>query len=101
MNPRISLLTAGRVLRQLRGDHRTVAMLLVVPVVLIGLLAWIYDNTPVFGLVGPALLGVFPFVVMFLVTSIAAYWLLRQGLRNCDNNLRSWYNANQGTKAAE
>ena len=71
MNPRISLLTAGRVLRQLRGDHRTVAMLLVVPVVLIGLLAWIYDNTPVFGLVGPALLGVFPFVVMFLVTSIA------------------------------
>ena len=27
MNPRISLLTAGRVLRQLRGDHRTVAML--------------------------------------------------------------------------
>ena len=37
----------------------------------------------------------------FLVTSLAAYCILRKGLRNCDNNLRSWYNANQGTKAAE
>jgi len=70
MSLRISLLTAGRVLRQLRGDHRTVAMLLVVPCVLVGLLAWIFDNTPVFDAVGPALLGIFPFVVMFLVTSI-------------------------------
>lgn len=70
MSLRLCLLTAGRVLRQLRGDHRTVAMLLLVPCVLLGLLAWIYAGTPVFGAVGPALLGVFPFVVMFLVTSI-------------------------------
>ncbi len=67
----LSLLTAGRVLRQLREDHRTIAMLLLVPCVLIGLLAWIYQGTPVFNQIGPALLGVFPFVVMFLVTSIA------------------------------
>ncbi len=71
MNLRISVRTAGRVLRQLREDHRTIAMLLLVPCVLIGLLAWIYDGTPVFDQIGPALLGVFPFVVMFLVTSIA------------------------------
>lgn len=70
MNPRLTVLTAGRVLRQLRGDPRTISLLLVVPCVLIGLLAWIYHGTPVFDAVGPALLGLFPFVVMFLVTSI-------------------------------
>lgn len=72
MNPRLTLLTAGRVLRQIRADHRTVALMVVVPCVLIGLLAWIFDGTPmVFDRVGPALLGVFPFVVMFIVTSVA------------------------------
>jgi ABC-2 type transport system permease protein len=70
MNGRLTLLTAGRVLRQLRGDRRTIALLVLVPCVLLGLLAWIYQGTPVFDRVGPALLGVFPFVVMFLVTSI-------------------------------
>lgn len=72
MTPRITLATAGRVLRQLRGDHRTVALMLVVPCVLLGLLAWVYSDTPqVFDRIGPSLLGVFPFVVMFIVTSIA------------------------------
>ncbi len=71
MNPRLSVLTAGRVLRQLRADHRTVALLVVVPCVLIGLLAWMYVGTPVFSVVGPAMLGIFPSIVMFLVTSIA------------------------------
>ncbi|HEX2704436.1 MAG TPA: ABC transporter permease [Candidatus Lustribacter sp.] len=71
MSPRLTLLTAGRVLRQLRGDRRTVALMLVVPCVLIGLLAWIYADTPIFDGIGPALLGVFPFVVMFIVTSVA------------------------------
>ena len=71
MNLRLTLLTAGRVLRQIRGDHRTVGLLLVVPCVLIGLLAWMFDGTPFFGRIGPALLGVFPFVVMFVVTSVA------------------------------
>lgn len=70
MNARLTLLTTARVLRQLRGDPRTIALLLVVPCVLIGLLAWIYHDTPVFDAVGPALLGLFPFIVMFLVTSI-------------------------------
>ena len=73
MNPRITFATAGRILRQLRGDHRTVALMLVVPCVLLGLLAWIYADAPgdVFDRIGPALLGVFPLVVMFIVTSIA------------------------------
>ena len=71
MNPRITLATAARVLRQLRADHRTIALMLVVPCVLIGLLAWVFEGTPVFDRVGSALLGVFPFVVMFIVTSVA------------------------------
>lgn len=62
--------TALRVLRQLRHDPRTLALLIVVPCVLLGLLAWVFDGTPVFNRIGAALLGVFPFVVMFLVTSV-------------------------------
>ena len=73
MNGRITLATAGRILRQLRGDHRTVGLLIVVPCVLLGLLAWIYVDLPgdIVNRIGPALLGVFPFVVMFIVTSVA------------------------------
>jgi ABC-2 type transport system permease protein len=71
MSPRLTLATASRVLRQIRHDPRTIALLLIVPCVLIGLLAWIYNDTPVFDEIGAPLLGVFPFVVMFLVTSVA------------------------------
>jgi ABC-2 type transport system permease protein len=71
VNARRTLATTGRVLNQLRADHRTIALILVVPCVLIGLLAWIYHDSPVFDLIGAALLGVFPFVVMFIVTSVA------------------------------
>ncbi len=71
MNLRLTLATANRVLRQIRHDPRTVGMLIVVPCVLIGLLAWVYQDTPVFDQIGAPLLGVFPFVVMFLVTSVA------------------------------
>lgn len=64
-------LTAGRILRQLRADPRTVGLMLVVPLVLLGLMAWIYHDTPViFDRIGPALLGVFPLVVMFIITSV-------------------------------
>ncbi len=71
MSPRLTLATAGRVLGQLRGDPRTIGLILVVPCVLLGLLAWVYDGTSVFDRAGPALLGVFPMVVMFVVTSVA------------------------------
>jgi ABC-2 type transport system permease protein len=71
MTPRLTLATAVRVLQQVRHDPRLVALLLVVPCALIGLLAWVFTGGPVFDHVGAALLGVFPFVVMFLVTSVA------------------------------
>lgn len=68
---RLVFATAGRVLRQLLHDPRTIAMLFVVPCVLLGLLAWIYNSSPtVFDVIGPSLLGIFPFVIMFLITSI-------------------------------
>ncbi|HYO19504.1 MAG TPA: ABC transporter permease, partial [Dermatophilaceae bacterium] len=71
MSPRLTMATAARVLAQVRHDHRTLALLMVVPCVLMGLLAWIYLNTPVFDAIGAPLLGIFPFLIMFLVTSIA------------------------------
>jgi ABC-2 type transport system permease protein len=74
MSPRITLAVAGRVLTQLRRDHRTLAMLLVLPCLLITLLWWMFDapgsGNPMFDRVGPALLAMFPFIVMFLVTSV-------------------------------
>ncbi len=72
MNVQILGATVGRILRQLRHDPRTIAMLLVVPVVLMGLMYAMFDGS------GPALdrvllimLGIFPFAIMFLITSIA------------------------------
>ncbi len=68
----LTVATAGRVLAQLRRDHRTVALLIVVPVVLLTLLRYVYDAKPaVFDHVGGPLLALFPFVTMFLVTSVA------------------------------
>jgi len=72
MNPQITLAVAGRVLTQIRRDHRTVAMLLVVPCLLITLLWWMFADLPgdLFDTFGPGLLAMFPFIVMFLVTSV-------------------------------
>lgn len=72
MNLRIALAVAGRVLTQLRRDHRTLAMLLLVPMLLMSLLWWMFDELPgsTFDRLGPALLALFPFIIMFLVTSV-------------------------------
>lgn len=68
---RTTLATTKRILQQLSHDHRTIALMLIAPCLLISLLAWVFsDNEQMFDRVGPALLGVFPFIVMFLVTSI-------------------------------
>ncbi|WP_068401885.1 ABC transporter permease [Kribbia dieselivorans] len=72
MNPGRTLSTAARVLRQIRSDKRTIALMFGLPIVLIGLLAWVYADTGLFDQFGAALLGTFPLVVMFVVTSVAA-----------------------------
>ncbi|GAB3607329.1 ABC transporter permease [Conyzicola nivalis] len=79
MTPSRTLATTGRVLTQIRHDPRTIGLLLVVPSLLIGLVAWLFDSTPVFQQVGPALLALFPFTIMFLVTSIATLRERRSG----------------------
>jgi len=72
VSARTTLATAARVLRQIRRDRRTVALLLVVPTGLLVLLRYVFDGRPeTFQHLGSPLCGLFPFIVMFLVTSIA------------------------------
>jgi len=73
MTPTRTLAVAIRVLQQVRRDPRTLALLVVVPCALMVLLWWMFRDTPgpsMFDRTGPALLAIFPFVVMFLVTSV-------------------------------
>lgn len=64
--------TARRVLSQLRHDPRTIVLLVVVPCVLMTLLKYMFDGEPhVFDHVAAPLLGIFPLIVMFLITSVA------------------------------
>ena len=70
MNPRMTRATAGRVLAQLRRDHRTLALLILVPCVLLTLIKYVVEDGT-FQRIGLPLLGIFPLVVMFIVTSIA------------------------------
>jgi ABC-2 type transport system permease protein len=72
VSARITAATAQRVLRQIRHDPRTIAMLLIVPAGLLVLLRYDFDARPgVFQTLGAPLCGLFPFIVMFLITSIA------------------------------
>jgi len=72
MSARVTLATASRVLRQIRRDPRTLALILVVPPALLTLFRFVFDGQPqTFDRVGPPMVGIFPFVSMFLVTSIA------------------------------
>jgi ABC-2 type transport system permease protein len=68
----LTFATASRVLAQLRVDHRTVALIILLPCLLIGLIAWMFNDQPeVLDRFGPMLVGIFPLIVMFLVTSVA------------------------------
>lgn len=69
--------TCRRVLQQLKGDPRSIALILVVPSVLLAVVYWLFENETLppgvprtFDRVGLMMLAIFPFVVMFLVTSI-------------------------------
>jgi ABC-2 type transport system permease protein len=68
----IVLATAVRVLRQLRRDRRTIAMLFIVPPALLTLMKYVFHNEPgTFERIGGPLVGLFPFILMFVITSIA------------------------------
>lgn len=80
MSVRRIFATAGRVLAQLRHDPRSIALMLVAPSLLVGLFAWLFsDQEGVFDRFGGAILALFPFIVMFLVTSITTLRERRSG----------------------
>ncbi|MGW8955351.1 ABC transporter permease [Streptomyces sp. NPDC055709] len=72
MNSARTLATAARVLRQLRHDPRSIALMLLVPCVMLLLLRYVFNGSPgTFDAIGASLLGIFPLITMFLITSIA------------------------------
>jgi ABC-2 type transport system permease protein len=72
MSARIMLRTTWRVLSQLRHDRRTLALIVAIPLLLMTLLYYLFQNQPlIFNSVGLIMLGLFPFVLMFIITSVA------------------------------
>lgn len=72
MSARILLSTAGRVLSQLRHDKRTIGLIVAVPLVLLTLVYYLFENqVQTFDSVGLIMLGLFPFIIMFIITSVA------------------------------
>lgn len=64
--------TARRILSQLSHDPRTIALMILAPCLLMTILKYVYQDQPqVFQRVAGALLGIFPMLVMFLITSVA------------------------------
>ena len=75
-----TLATSRRVLTQLRQDPRTIALIFVVPPVLLTILKYIFgDDQSIFGSIAPMLLGIFPMIMMFLITSIVTLRERRSG----------------------
>jgi ABC-2 type transport system permease protein len=71
VSARVAGATALRVLAQLRRDHRTLALMLVVPALLLALFKYVFaGQEATFNRVGGPLVGLFPFIIMFLITSI-------------------------------
>jgi ABC-2 type transport system permease protein len=71
MSTSVTWATTLRVLTQLRRDPRTIALILVVPTLLVVILRYVFDGRPeTFDRVGGPMLGLFPFVSMFVVTSV-------------------------------
>ena len=77
MNPRLTGATAVRVLTQIRRDKRTMGMIVAIPLLLLTLLWWMFQDVPTapgkptpFDSVGPGIMGLFPLIVMFLITSV-------------------------------
>jgi ABC-2 type transport system permease protein len=67
---RLTWATARRVLTQLRHDPRTVTMMIAVPAVLMILLRYVLDNPLALDRFAPEFIGIFPFVIMFIVAAI-------------------------------
>lgn len=72
MSIRRTFATAARVGKQLTHDHRTMGLILLVPSVLMTLMYFLFESShQTFNAIGGTMLVVFPFIIMFLVASIA------------------------------
>lgn len=72
MSPTLTLATTARILRQLAHDKRTLAIVVLVPVVVITLLHYLFDQRqPLVSRVELIMLAVFPIILMFLLTATA------------------------------
>lgn len=70
--PHVPAATVRRILQQLRHDHRTIGMIIAVPILLIALLYFMFSDEPGrFNSIALTMLAIFPFTIMFLITSIA------------------------------
>jgi len=63
--------TVRRVLHQLRHDPLTVALVLVIPIVLLALMRFVFPGEETFRRIGVPLVGIFPFMSLFMVTSVS------------------------------
>ncbi|CAG7612235.1 ABC transporter permease [Leucobacter soli] len=80
MNAARTFATAGRVLRQLSHDPRSIALLLLMPSLLVGLFAWLFNDQPgAFDQFGGPILALFPFILMFVITSVTTLRERRSG----------------------
>ena len=71
MSVRKTIATAGRVMSQLRHEPSTLALLFLIPPILITILKFVFQGEKTtFGHIAPLLLGIFPMIMMFLITSI-------------------------------
>lgn len=80
MNPVRTFATTGRVLRQLSHDPRSIALLLLAPSLLVGLFSWLLsDQDGAFDRFGGPILALFPFILMFIITSVTTLRERRSG----------------------
>ena len=77
---RATLATTRRLFQQIAHDPRSIVLIFVAPIILMSLLWWLYsDNTAVFDRIAPALLALFPFMIMFMITAISTLRERRSG----------------------
>ncbi len=71
MMSRLALLVARRIIRQLQRDHRTFAMVLIVPLVVMTLIGLSFPQKNVLDYIAPALLAALGLFFGFLLTGIS------------------------------
>lgn len=71
MSVKLVLATSRRIFQQLRRDRRTVVMMIMLPALLVILMRFVVNSEQAFEQSAPSLLAIFPFIVMFLITSVA------------------------------